>query len=226
MEFLRGGGLSGWPGFILLAALGAWVGYRREKRVFIPLLLLYAATTLVLVFFLNIPRNVLFLMGVYLVPTQALVALLGFGGCLDLDRWMALKGRTPPRLALILILIIPVAWGARVFRDQDKSRYLLAGDYGVNFLKELPRGSIAFSLGDQNFMPMYYSRIVEGLRPDLTMIPLFRISTPWGWAEAQKALGLWAPPSGSITCWATWCRTEGRSSSPNTPPGWRTHTWA
>ncbi len=188
-ELFRFLALEAWPGFLLLALLGGLYWFQRRGRWVSSLSAVFAFTLLALVL-LRIPKDNAYLLGVYLVSTQGLLSVLAFGGLLALDRWIP----TPRGKLLsawpILALLAATAWGVLVFQWQDKSRYLLANDYGVNVLKELPRGAVALSRGDQNLMPLFYAKHVSRLRPDAVLIPEFTLETRWGWPEALKATGL------------------------------------
>ncbi len=191
--FLEVLALHAWPGLLLLAVLGALALRWNRSRVLAPLLASAGLTAAALVLVLRIPRDTPFYMGNYTVAFQALLVFLGFAGLLALDRLLS-EGK--PRWAWILAFLsvaAPLAWGVKIPAAQDKSRYLLAHDYGLNQLLEIPRGAASFTRGDQNLMPVLYHRLVEGRRPDLEPFPIFHFETGWGWERIRRAWDLGDP---------------------------------
>jgi len=166
------------PGVVVLAVVGLWVIYRHEKKMardFLAILLpVILALTLV-----HEEYN-LYLIPVYLMPLSGLIVFLGFVGLLWL---LAGKGNFfQATLIFVLILFVSI-WGWSVFENQNKTKYMLAEDFGINVMKFLPRGSVLLADGDNYVMPLWYAKYVTGKRPDLVMEPMVFLYHDWGWNQ-------------------------------------------
>jgi len=78
----------------------------------------------------------------------------------------------------------------------DRHAYTWAGDYARAVLRELAPNAILFVHGDQDALPIGYTHLVEGVRPDVTLYNdqglLFsnRLSTPFDPERARKIAAL------------------------------------
>jgi tetratricopeptide (TPR) repeat protein len=72
-------------------------------------------------------------------------------------------------VAPLLILVLPLLPLSKNYCENDRSRYYLAYDYGLNILKTLEKNAIFFSSGDIATFAIAYLNIVETKRPDVTI---------------------------------------------------------
>jgi hypothetical protein len=186
LEYFQIMGWHWWPGFALLAAAGAWYLFKRHPRWAWALLSGYAvfAALILQVSHFEPPYDI-YLEAVFFVSTQVFPALFGFAGLLFLCGLLKKAGPRAVFAACLVLVLCAAGWGAWVFQRQEKSRYTLAYDYGVNLLKELPSGSLALLDTDLLVMPWHYLRQVEGLRGDVSIVPIFMLYTNWGWKQVS-----------------------------------------
>ena len=186
-QYLRVMGGHGWPGFPLLAAVGAGWLLRERRGLAFAMLAGYLLMVAAVVRAAHFDTVSNYLMADYFATSQALPALLAASGVLAFfGRW----GDSRPgilRVSLLVLLAIPVLWGTGVFVRQDKSRYTLAEDLGDNLLKELPRGAVVLLDSDVTVMPLLHAQIVEGKRPDVCVVPLGLLRSGWGFRQTMEA---------------------------------------
>jgi len=169
------------PGFVILASIGLFYLWRQYRALFYSTLILYIPVVLAV---LAVPREeTKFLMTVYLVPTQGLLAFWGFIGIsLLLQKLSGLKTKLAMG-AVVFLFGAGLFWTCRVFKQEDKSRYYLAADFSINALKLLPSKSFFLAEGDNYVVPLFYQRFVLGLRPDVVFIPSIFLTHLWGWNQ-------------------------------------------
>jgi tetratricopeptide (TPR) repeat protein len=169
------------PGFIVLALIGLGCLWRQHRALLYSTLIFYAPVVLAV---LAVPREeTKFLMTVYLVPTQGLLAFWGFVGiCFLIQKLFEFHFKFSV-LALVVLFGAGLFWTFRVFKQEDKSRYYLASDFSLNALKLLPSKSIFLAEGDNYVVPLFYQRFVQGLRPDIVFVPSVFLFHNWGWNQ-------------------------------------------
>ncbi len=180
-KYLEVMGWYWWPGFFLFAAGGLWILFKRHTALARALSFGYATLVLLILqtAFFNTPDTI-FLVGILLVSTQAFPALFGYVGLLGFLARLKTVGPKTPAYSLAVLLSLCLAWGAWVFKTQDKSRYTLAEDYVTNLLKELPREALVLTDSDLADMPGQYLQKIQGWRKDVSWIPLYKLHQSWG----------------------------------------------
>lgn len=169
------------PGSIVLVFAGIYGLWKKQRSLFYLLAFFYVPIVLGI---LTVPRQeTLFLINVYLVPVHAIWAFAGFYGLLQVCQWINHKSGKFMIAFLGVVLAGMVLWFAHVAQMENKSRYFLAGDFGLNALKNLPRDSIFLAEGDHYVMPIFYERFVEGKRKDLIFSPSIFLFHAWGWDQ-------------------------------------------
>jgi tetratricopeptide (TPR) repeat protein len=143
-----------------LALLGIAIGRRR-----LPILLL------LLVMAVNLAamashgsRSDIFIWHRYYVPSYLMAAILL---AIGLDEAM----RRLPARARPLALLLPAVALTAGWRAFDRSRYRIAEDYSRTLLSTLPPGAPLAASDDNILFVLLYLRMVEGLRPDVDLIP-------------------------------------------------------
>jgi hypothetical protein len=188
LEYFQVMGRHWWPGFALLAAAGAWFFFRRHPRWAWVLAAGYAIfVALVLEVSHFEPPFDIYLEAIFLVSTQVFPALFGFIGLLFICDRLKRAGPRAVFAACLILALCAAGWGAWVFKRQEKSRYTLAYDYGVNLLKELPRDALVLLDTDLLIMPWHYLKQVEGMRGDVSTVPIFMLYSGWGWKQVSDA---------------------------------------
>ncbi|MGM0377721.1 MAG: protein O-mannosyl-transferase family, partial [Bacteroidota bacterium] len=72
--------------------------------------------------------------------------------------------------------------------DHDRSDRYLARDLAVSQLRSCPPGAILFTYGDNDTYPLWYARQVENIRPDVRIVNLGLLNTPWYIDQVQQAV--------------------------------------
>jgi tetratricopeptide (TPR) repeat protein len=156
-----------WVG-VGLAVVGA-VAYRRRAPV---LLLALVVAANVGSMALHGSRSDLFIWHRYYIPSYVVLALLVGMGCDALLRTAAGRWRrTPAWVVAPIPLLVPIVLFATGWRDFDRSRYRVAEDFSRTLLDTLPPGSHLAASDDNILFTLLYLHFVEGLRPDLDLIP-------------------------------------------------------
>ncbi len=178
-----------WPGFWALGLLGMGVwAYRGKNQLLASFLAFYLV---VLYSLMTVARDeVIFLLNVYLIAIAGVFALWGFTGMVFWVSRFEKRSKLFHGLTL-LFLTAGVAWGAvRTFNLENKSRYTLAEDFGINVLQAVPLDSVLLADGDHYVMPIWYEKYTCGLRPDILFEPSVFLYHDWGWKELSLVSGM------------------------------------
>jgi tetratricopeptide (TPR) repeat protein len=163
------------PWVTVLAPVGMAVLWKRHRP---GALLLGGLFATVVLGGILVPNSDLTARGIWLntpfyIPAHAVAAVLI--GC-ALDRPLA--GHRGLRLAVLALAVaspLAVNW-----KHNDYSRYHVARDYAANLLATMDEGAIYVAGGDHTVFPLLYLQIVEGLRPDVTVV------NPYGYADPAR----------------------------------------
>jgi tetratricopeptide (TPR) repeat protein len=169
------------PGFVIVALIGLFYLWRNIRKLFFSTLILYLPVVLAI---LAVPREeTKFLMTVYLVSTQGVVAFWGFVGIFFVMKKLFELNSRFSVWAVILLFVFGSFWIWQTFKKEDKSQYCLASDFSINALKSLPEKSIFLAEGDNYVVPLFYERFVEGFRKDIVFLPSIFLFHDWGWRQ-------------------------------------------
>ncbi len=161
------------------------------------LLLSYACLLAALLSALRIPDDPRFtwMLDNFLMPGDWIVVLLAALGMSFLLSRLKLSRPNFSILALLVFGALPFLAFFTRFEKLNADRQILPYDYGENLLKSLPRNSVFFAEGDEDYFSLFYLQNVEHQRPDVRMIPTFTLFETWGIAQVERAhpeLGLTA----------------------------------
>jgi tetratricopeptide (TPR) repeat protein len=144
-----------------LAVLAIAARRRHDLPLALPFLIL-AANFLTTA--LHGSRTDIFVWHRYSIPSYAMLALVAAAGAHVLLRRL-------PRRAGWALLLIPALLANGGWRDFDRSRYRIAEDFSQQLLSSLPPGSILAASDDNIVFVLVYLQLVEGLRPDVDLVP-------------------------------------------------------
>lgn len=160
---------------------------KRGRRQFAVIMLLFLLTGLAIVFYLNQTpgqpreRDYSFVGSFY-----AFCIWIGLGAAWIFHVGVRLISEQKkiwyPLEAVVMILICvaePVIMAIENYPDHDRSGRTATRDFALNILNPLPHGAILFVNGDNFTFPLWYLHQVEGVRPDVTIVNLAYLGTPW-----------------------------------------------
>jgi tetratricopeptide (TPR) repeat protein len=67
----------------------------------------------------------------------------------------------------------------------DRSNFYIAHDYAYNMLVPLEKDALVFTNGDNDTFPLWYIQEVERVRPDVRVVNLSLLNTPWYIAQLR-----------------------------------------
>ena len=182
--------VSWWPLVVGIGLAGIVIGWFRERRRWIYLMVLLVLCTLVIILWMNFSDGT---RGVQLevrdrdyffTPTYMAFSLwmgLGVSGVL----WLILrrlKGAAGKALFWLLaaaMLAAPFGTMAYNYHRHDRSRNWIARDYAYNLLGSCQPDAIIFTNGDNDTFPLWYLQEVEGIRKDVRVVNLSLLNTGW-----------------------------------------------
>jgi tetratricopeptide (TPR) repeat protein len=172
---------------LLLAAAGAAVVFKRSRRDFIVLASAYILIVGIVVFYNVSKKDVLWIMDIFLMPAQYVLALFMAAGLKYLwDKTEDTRAKTV--LAAAIVAAFAFMASSNSLQDNNSGDYL-SYDYGKNILKTMPEGSLYIPDGDYNAMPVYYIQEIEGKRKDIKFIAASFLIFQWGVDFFQKQYG-------------------------------------
>jgi len=160
---------------LLLMGIGALDLARRDRPVAVALLLIPAFTlSYALAYGIAEDKEA------YYLPAFLVAALLtGVGAARTLQR-AGTGGRsaTAAALAAGVLALVPATLGAN-WRGADRSDYRLARDYVDNVLSAVAPHGMVLTFDWQLWAPWLYTRVIDDVRPDVTMIDVNLLRRPW-----------------------------------------------
>jgi MFS family permease len=97
-------------------------------------------------------------------------------------------------LAAALFLAVPTWMIGQNYDDHDRSGNYVARDYAHNMLMSLDENAILFTNGDNDTYPLWYLQSVENVRPDVRVVNLSLLNTPWYTEQLKEEQALASEP--------------------------------
>jgi hypothetical protein len=178
-----------WSGFTplgcVLALLGLWWLWRRQRAAATALLLAFMFTGLLFLAYADPPIDSRILYGVlerfYILPGIFLAIAAGVGAAQMVEIVEHLPIERAPRLAplgAVALLLIPLI-SARVHYDAaDRSSNRVAHNFGTDLLSPLDQGALLIVQGDAPTMAIDYLQQVEGYRRDVVALNVEKLKMP------------------------------------------------
>jgi len=168
---------------LIFGLIGLLYQFKKQKRDFTALLMLFFFTGLGIIFYSNQPPN---------EPRERDYVLVGsfFTFCIWIGLavpsiYGAIKSRLSksglivPILTTALALSAPAIMLTQNFDDHSRRFHYASRDYANNFLESLDPNSIMFTYGDNDTYPLWYAQEVEGIRRDVRIVNLSLIAVDW-----------------------------------------------
>jgi len=167
---------------LILGLIGAYFQYRKDKKDFLVVGLLFFFTGLAIVLYLNQagnqPRERDY---AYAGSFYAYAFWIGLG-VMQVAEWlnrkMALSSSNYVAAGLCF-LAVPVIMGNQEWDDHDRSKKVLARDLAKDYLESCPPNAILFTYGDNDTYPLWYAQEVEHIRPDIRVINNSLLGIDW-----------------------------------------------
>lgn len=185
---------------LMLAVLGFVFWFRTQERKILSFTALFLAClvgALLSTLILTGDSGQSWILDNFLLPSNWVIASGCAVGMFFLLSRMKLSSSRIAPLSFLALGLVPFALAYGGFETISQERQTLAYDYGENLLKSLPRNSVFFAEGDEDYFSLYYLQAVLGQRMDVRMIPAFTLFETWGVAQTEKnypELGLTADP--------------------------------
>lgn len=172
------------------AIIGLWGGallFQRNRFLAVFLVLSALASVVSITWMQNFEqsREWLWVMRVFLLPAE-LITAIGIACALA---WGA-ENRTRLRAFTGGLAVATLLLSLGIHSVQSKRNYTYAEDYARNILATLPADAIYVPGADHQAFPVMYLQVVEGLRPDVTLLRkygYFDVESVPGLAEANPA---------------------------------------
>lgn len=196
--FAPTGGALGVVGTLpaVFAAFGFAALFRHKRRLATALATLFAGTVLSTVLYFNAPEHYFRPLDRHYLPCLVLFACLSaFGTGVAVGHVQQFRIRRAGLLAWAVVAGIALVSATRMrdgYASYNRSRNFFAHDYAANILGELPPNAILFTGGDNDTFPLRYLQVVEGVRPDVTVVNISL--TNRGWYVRRLASGPGALP--------------------------------
>src|SRR5690349_3562325 len=103
---------------------------------------------------------------VYPLPAYAVLALwLGLGFAWAVQRYLLRPGRAALAAGALLVLVFAVGARINLVGDED-----WGAQYARTVLEDVPKNAVVILTGDPDFAPIAYFHLIEGWRPDITLV--------------------------------------------------------
>ncbi len=168
---------------LLLGLAGAFYQYRRDRRGFSLVAMLFISMGAMLVLYLNSPpiepreRDYIFVGSFY-----AFAIWIGFGvyalghAVLKLH---SLQPQLVPAVVVSFCLLVPALMASEGWDDHNRSNRYFSVDSARNMLTSCAPNAILFTGGDNDTYPLWYVQEVEGFRTDVRVVVLPYLNAGW-----------------------------------------------
>ncbi len=119
------------------------------------------------------------------LPAYLVFAVLGGLGFAFVASRAERSVRVLVPLALVLLGAALAPWGILQARRLDKSADHVLREYGQALLAAAEGPAVLFTYGDNAWMPLAYLQMVEGARPDVTLVAAGLLRHPWYRAQLR-----------------------------------------
>lgn len=155
---------------LLLGLIGAWFYYKRERKGFWIVTLLFIMTGAAIIVYMNevpvTPRERDY---IYVGSFYAFAMFIGIGVIYLHELFSKIikgPGGAIAATAVCLVLV-PGLMAVENWDDHDRSGRYVAHDFAYNYLAGLDDNAIVFTNGDNDTFPLWYMQEVENFRTDV-----------------------------------------------------------
>ncbi len=188
---------------LLLGLIGIAFHFVRDWRRAFAVLILFFVTGIGIIIYLNqYPNQPRERDYSYVASFFAFSLWVGLGatGLIELAVDGLKKSTAPIRtaasvaIAVLLFALVPGRLLAENFHDHDRSGNRLASDFATNMLESVAPNAIIFTNGDNDTYPLWYMQHMMAVRPDVRVVNLSLLNTPWYIAQLKNQWALDSAP--------------------------------
>lgn len=167
---------------LILGLIGLFYHYRKHKKDFWVIMMLFILTGIAIVVYLNQyplqPRERDY---AYAGSFYAFAIWIGLGvlGLHELVNKFANQKTAAIAATVLGLIAVPGILGSENWDDHDRSKRYTARDFAYNYLNSCEDEAILFTNGDNDTFPLWYLQEVEEERTDVRIICLPYLSTDW-----------------------------------------------
>ncbi|MBB6463889.1 glycosyltransferase family 117 protein [Flammeovirga kamogawensis] len=165
---------------LALGLLGVFYQYKKDKKNFFVVAVLFITLGVALVFYLNSPpvepreRDY-----IYAASFYAFAIWIGFG-VLAVGNFLSDKvGNNGVYAGVGLSFIVPIIMGINGWDGHNRSNRYYSVDQARNTLASCAENAILFTGGDNDTFPLWYVQNVEGFRTDIRVVVLSYFQADW-----------------------------------------------
>jgi len=175
---------------LILGLIGIAFQFRSDKKQFWVLLVFFLFTGIAIQFYTNPPIFQPRERDYSLVGSFYIFALwigLGVYGLYDEFSRKIKANWLAPITVLVSLLTVPVVMAFQNWDDHDRSNRMTARSTAMAYLNSTSKdkGSILFTIGDNDTFPLWFVQEIEGYRTDVRIVNSSLIATDW-YADQMK----------------------------------------
>ena len=173
---------------LILGLLGLFHQFKKDKKGFTVLSLLFFFTGMAIVIYLNqTPNEPRERDYAYAASFYAYAIWAGFGiACIAGFLSKYLKKKIAAPIALLLGLPVTAIMAQQNWDDHDRSGRYIATDFGHNYLSSCDKNAILYTFGDNDTFPLWYGQEVEGVRTDVKVANSMYLISDWYYMQMMK----------------------------------------
>ena len=167
---------------LILGLLGMVWQYRKDRKGFWVISVLFVMTGIAIVVYLNQyplqPRERDY---AYAGSFYAFSIWIGLGLFFLVDNLSKILPRKVvlPLTYTLCMIAVPLLMAFQNWDDHDRSGRYTARDIGSNYLNSCEENAVIFTYGDNDSFPVWYAQDVEGIRTDVRVANLSYLSAGW-----------------------------------------------
>jgi hypothetical protein len=173
---------------LLLGILGLAFQFRKDKKGFSLVALLFFFTGIAVIVYLNqTPNEPRERDYAYAASFYAFTIWTGIGVAFLYSLLKKiLEKNVAASLALILGLPVPIIMAQQNWDDHDRSGRYIAADFGYNYLNSCDKNAVLYTFGDNDTFPLWYNQEVEGVRRDVKVANSMYLSSDWYYMQMMR----------------------------------------
>ncbi|MDR2650848.1 MAG: DUF2723 domain-containing protein, partial [Prevotellaceae bacterium] len=172
----------------LLGVLGLLFQFKKDKKGFTLVTLLFFFTGIAIILYLNqTPNEPRERDYAYAGSFYSFAIWIGMGIAF-LYNLLAkiLKRNIAAPVALMLGLPAPIIMAQQNWDDHDRSGRYVATDFGYNYLNSCDENAVLYTFGDNDTFPLWYNQEVEGVRRDIKVENSMYLSSDWYYMQMMR----------------------------------------